>query len=235
MAMNTPVRRSTLCPGCGVIVPASELRAGHSETGQCPECGLGFSRQCLGPNDAIASEPGPSYAAILHEARRRALADRPFPIYGLDESWTGSRWLGGWGGSAEGINQITFSHGGPEQRKGPMVNVETFSPTDEGEKTVGIYLRARGLAGRLWSHGAKHEVVRPTFNREDPTGTWEEAEIEVDGESVPFRMLAAGAWWVALGEVGSVVVSLRVRGVPGESVRLVPVGDVEPYLTKRLS
>jgi hypothetical protein len=54
--------------------------------------------------------------------------------------------------------------------------------------------------------------------------------IQVDGQPVPFDVLADGRRWVAQGEVGDLVVTLEARDLPPASVRLARVADLDPYL-----
>ena len=90
---------------------------------------------------------------------------------------------------------------------------------------------AQGLARHLWDEGgAPHGLVRPTWTSDDPTETWSTVELTVDGAPVDFRTLGSGAVWVALAEIGDILVAIEARHIERDRVGLVTVGDVEPYL-----
>jgi hypothetical protein len=89
---------------------------------------------------------------------------------------------------------------------------------------------AQGLAEYLWEEGAPHELVRPTFNSEDPTASWSELLVSVDGQPTVFRSLAAGPFWVALAEIGNSLITIEARNVAPDNTGLVTIDDDAPYL-----
>ena len=54
--------------------------------------------------------------------------------------------------------------------------------------------------------------------------------IPVDGRPVGFQWLADGRHWVACAELDDRTLTLRGRDLPVQSVELVRVTDLEPYL-----
>jgi hypothetical protein len=54
--------------------------------------------------------------------------------------------------------------------------------------------------------------------------------IPVDGQPVAFQRLARGRHWVASAELDDRTLTLHARDLPVESVELVRVTDVEPYI-----
>jgi hypothetical protein len=166
-------------------------------------------------------------------AFRRDQADvlrrTPFPIYGLDGRWTGRRWQGGSGRSDGEVDRIELGHGDPWDDAAPLVRVETLRIRKERERMTEVSA-AQELAEVLWHEGADHSVVRGAFTS-DPTGSWSELTLPVNGEGTSFRRLAAGPWWVALGRVQDVYVAVKARGVDDAGIGLVAVDDPGPYLS----
>jgi hypothetical protein len=206
--------------------------------GACPDCRLGFN------SSAVFSRPAEGRLSgwwarrrsrrhlRKHELERaRILRDPPLPLYGLDASWTGLRWVAGWGGSADRIVHIGLGFGDPFDEAAPLVRIFTWplSPTTDRQTVVNAAL---GLAGYLWHDGgAEHHLVRPAFTSDDPTGTWPELTLPVDGQGTAFRSLAHGPFWVALGRTGQCLVTVEARAVRRDAIGLVVVDDVDPYLT----
>ena len=77
------------------------------------------------------------------------------------------------------------------------------------ERDYKEWLAAKSLAEHLWHEGADHERIRGTFTSREPTESWDEMPIAVDGEPVVFRSLSAGASWIAVGHVADVLVALE--------------------------
>jgi hypothetical protein len=164
-----------------------------------------------------------------HREREAELLQRPpFPIYGLDQRWTGRRWPGGWGSSDGTIDRIELGHGDPFDDGAPLVRVETLW-VREGRERMTEVSAAHELAEVLWHEGAEHDVVRSAYT-EDPTGSWPVVALSVDGVSMPFRLLAAGDWWATLGRIGDRYVAVKARHVGLDDVGLVTMVDPEPYL-----
>jgi hypothetical protein len=157
------------------------------------------------------------------------LRRRTFPIYGLDARWTGRRWAGGWGSSAGKVDRIDLAHGDAYDEAAPLVRIETLTlehdPVGMQETTA-----AQTLAQHLWLEGGDHDAVRPTFSSPDPTASWGELTLTVDGRRSAFRFLTGGSSWVALGRVGDGIVAVEARHIDPADVGLVTVEDVEPYL-----
>lgn len=234
MAVTSPKRRGSLCGRCGAILPELEIPPGGSAEGECPECGLGFGRKMLTRADVIASEPMATYKPFVIEKWRRTVEEAAFPLYGLDGTWTGSRWIGGSGSRNGVVDQIELGHGDWREESVPAVRVTTHQVVESMEKFMALHAGAEMLAHEMWQQGLDHESVRRTYASSDPTEGWDEVTITSGGKPVVFRTMSAPPWWVGLGEVGDAVVALRARNLSPEEIRLEVVEDVERYLEEEL-
>ena len=96
--------------------------------------------------------------------------------------------------------------------------------------------RRRSLAEELWFAAAPpaHDVaghwvqIAAVGSRPEPA--WSQVTIPVDGRPVGFAWLAEGRHWVAQGELDDRTLTLHARDLPVESVELVGVSDLEPYI-----
>lgn len=214
-----------LCIRCGAIRPPVD--GGESGVGSCPECGLGYSwrRLTVGGSDTRQQLQNPSTQEVAKASRHdqeRILNEWHGPLYGLDESWMGSRWVGGHGRSPERITHVELGHGDPFDLAAPMVRVRTeFAP----EMPPGFAIRqgAIHLSMILWHEGAPHELVRPSFSGPDSLATWDNVSLPVSGQSVVFRCLNAERAWVAIAEMDAMVVSVFARAVQMSQVSLTQV------------
>lgn len=217
------------------MIEPADLEPGGSAEGACPECGLGFTsslystrhRRLLGR--WWARRRGQRQLRSNAAQRDDALRQRSFPIYGLDDQWTGRRWAGGWGGSAGRVDRIDLAHGDAYDEAAPLVRIETVTLQHDpvGMKEA---MAAQELAQHLWREGGDHDAVRPAFTSPDPTASWADLALPVDGRPTAFRFLATGASWVALGRVGDCLVAIQARHVDPDGMGLVTVDAVGPYL-----
>lgn len=175
--------------------------------------------------------------AMLERRRQQenaALVARlDFAVYGLDDSWTGRRWIGGHGGAPE-IDRVTLAHGDAFDADAPLVRVETHRPrpTDGPSSTTIEYaMAARSAAQSFWHEtGERSDALTQTFRASDPTAGWDPLHIAVDGTDHPFRALRSASHWTALGVVGSTMIGIEARHIDPEAIRLVSVDDLDPYL-----
>lgn len=205
--------------------------------GACPDCDLGFNSAALvsrptgGPlRDWWDRSRGRRQQRAHRAQREHVLRRRPFPIYGLDDRWTGVRWAAGWGGSGKDVQHIGLGYGDPFDDDAPLTRVFTWrlSPPMEG---LTVANAARQLAEYLWHEAAApHELVRPSFTADDPTASWSELVIPVDGLPLAFRSLAEGSFWVGLARTGGALITVEAHGINPDDIGLVTVEDVEPYL-----
>jgi hypothetical protein len=184
--------------------------------------------------------PARAMARDQREEVERFLA-APFPLYGLPASWPGPRQLGGWaGGGSEGqpvTTALELGHGDPLAEEGPQLRVEvSVERLDTGQVPAEWSQRRRGLAEELWlaasppAHDPAGHWYQIAAVGSRPEPAWSQVTIPVDGRPVGFAWLAEGRHWVAQGELEDRTLTLRARDLPVESVQLVRVTDLEPYL-----
>ena len=164
------------------------------------------------------------------EGQRDSFRTNSVPLYGLDQTWDGSRWAGGWGSGTGGSN-FELGHGDPKDDSAQLVRITTWSGSGYPQSLINYIGTARQLAQQIWQHGCDYADVRPTFQDQEPTQSWNDISILVEGELISFRSLAARPWWVAIARIDEMVVSICARCVRPEEVSLVVIGDVDLYLT----
>jgi ribosomal protein L37E len=180
------------------------------------------------------------------ERDQRQLVERfraaPFPCYGLPASWSGPRQLGGWeerrtkGRRRPVTTALSLVHGEPLAEQGPQLRVEVSS-YQEGEQVPPVRSDSlRGLAEELWweaaptAHGVAQHVDQLAAARRRLDPVWSQVRIPVAGRPVAFWWLAEGRHWVARAEPEDRTLTLRGRDLLVESVELVRVLDLEPYI-----
>ena len=174
----------------------------------------------------------------LHAEEERRFRRPALPLYGLPAGFPGGRQLGAtgtggtwWGGYV--VRRLSLGHGDTHRRPGETwLIVETVSaqavPTDAA--------RRKNLAERLWNRrllacGDMDELRRVRAEiAGQPDPIWSKTTVEVDGAPVEFEFLAEGECWVAWAVHDGVVLNLLASLMPIETVTLVPITDVEPYI-----
>ena len=138
--MAHPAGRGRLCTRCGALLPPPAPGSAEGAEGTCPECGLGFAWAPLAarvgrPRASLSRwPPAPRWPRPSPRRRpRRAPPDAAerarqvrrcgFPLYGLDASFEGRRWVGGHGTSIGGaiIDSGNFDWAAVPERQ-PMLN-----------------------------------------------------------------------------------------------------------------
>lgn len=237
-------RRSFLCSRCGEIVEGPEPDSEQSQSSACPSCGLGFTTSSTVVFASSKSDSGITEHLINNVGWRnrmdrdkwQAISRCDFAVYGLDERWSGSRWVGGWGGGP-----LELAHGDAYDESAPLLRVQTVPKpssrklpdraSPEAEDSWAIRNSAQLLAKTLWHEGAEHSpALRAPFSEGDPTAGWSSLPLIIDGRPVPFRSLAADNTWVALGQTESAIITLFARNFDPTNVRLVVIDDFGPYL-----
>lgn len=156
----------------------------------------------------------------------------PLPLYGLDDSWTEVRGLGGFetGQSidtdanvvvAEHV-EVGLDHGVRDRRDIPFVRV--LSTSD----------RAASLAWRLVCHVEDtpfEERVAASFGPDDvPAGARRrEIRLPVDGRAEPFDLLERDGHFVAAADRDDHRLVVEGRGVDPADLGLVTVTDLSEY------
>ncbi|MGH3518731.1 MAG: hypothetical protein ACRDQ7_15190 [Haloechinothrix sp.] len=96
-------------------------------------------------------------------------------------------------------------------------------------------LRRRDPAEDLWFEGElSRGAVQPgelmRIVRERPDPAWSTMKITMEGAARDFQWLAEGRRWVAVAEVDGYELVLSADDFPVESVELVRITDLEPYV-----
>jgi hypothetical protein len=177
-----------------------------------PDRAVGLGDELL---DAI--RPG---RAAERRARREAqwVRSSPFPLYGLDASWGGRRMLGGVGWRGSVLTSVELTPGDPV--RGPWIRVQTAPPFPERSSDL------RSVATDLWFG---METDRPPRERRSPE-SWTRVTIPVQGQSVQFDLLDENSDWGARAILDGLAITILAHRVPIESVRLVVITNVEPYI-----
>jgi hypothetical protein len=144
------------------------------------------------------------------------------PCYGLAE-WSGLRLSGDWEWEDGRLRTAGLAHGDPVG-DGPGLHVRTVVGNPRSEVTS-LRMRDRGDP-----HDTEQRLRR---HREAETVTDNDIELPVDGVPVRFQTWRERElWWGAAEHAGFGLV-VEARRMPPESVALVRVYDIEPYLAGR--
>jgi hypothetical protein len=174
----------------------------------------------------------------MHAEEERRFRRASTPLYGLPAAFCGGRQLAGTGTGGSWrhgfvVRRLSLAHGDLHRRLGgTWLIVETASahsaPFDDA--------RRKRLAERLWNLrlGTCRDLDEMRRVRAEiaarPDSTWSKTTLEVDATPVVFESLADGACWAAWAPHDGVVLSLLASRMPVESVALVTITDVEPYI-----
>jgi hypothetical protein len=204
--------------------------------------GGGGSSRSLAAEVLRVARPG---RAVARDRRQQVERFRvaPFPLYGLPASWPEPRQLGGCeerrskrrGGPV--TVALDLGHGDPLAEQGPQLRVEVRVERVDTEQLLAVRVQSRrDLADDLWfeaaptAHDAAGHWDRIAAARSRPDLAWSHVTIPVDGRPVAFAWLGEGRHWVAQAELEERTLTLRGRDLPVESVELVRVFDLKPYI-----
>ncbi|HEX8931015.1 MAG TPA: hypothetical protein VGA45_19035 [Actinomycetota bacterium] len=189
-----------------------------------------------------ALSPGRGRARRVRRAAGRIRA-APTAAYGLPPSWTGPRYLAGFGTrrprrGPERTTSVQLGHGDRHAGHGPLLVVGTDAEAWPRHGTADLaerlaHLPPAAAAGPVAEGGPIPPAAAAAPAGAAVAGPGPEVQrvaIPVDGRPVPFDLLADGRRWVARGEVGDLVVTLEGRDLAPASVRLARVADLGPYL-----
>lgn len=234
-----------MCHRCGGTA-REEIDASHA---RCAECGQEFSFARLVAIAGDQPERTPEEQAQLdrllnmHEHRDRMFETRPFPVYGLDDRWTGLRFIGGSGSSNGETSHLGLAYGDPVDPDAAHLRVDTRRPpriggTNRHDPHLDRMFLAKNLAGHLWREtGVMRDDVRAAaFALDegspfsvDPVGPWDPMSFPVDGALITFKRLAQAEHWVALGELDGLFIAVTARNWLAEETALITVDDFAPY------
>jgi hypothetical protein len=173
------------------------------------------------------------------------IAADSIPAFGLDDSWNGSRWFGGWGVRHGVVRSVQLGHGDIGNKLEPMVRVQTnflsVGATHPELNDAAADAIRRPLARELHRYllhefgadGNDHSDVEDGSRPWDIRPDWAPVNIMVRGCTEEFRYMQRGVWWVAISRFGVPVVALRAREIQFASVTLEVVEDLDKYLSPR--
>jgi hypothetical protein len=170
----------------------------------------------------------------MQQRDERMIRNCPFSLFGLDSSWTGLRWIGGSGSDGKTLSSLQLAFG-DHFSMDPWLRIDT-STADEGREfdlrywAIELWRRAERPPRDLPSHQWIRWEDRRIEEHLAKGANWSKVSIPVDGSEIPFDCLEEEADWVARAPIGDVVVVIEAHRFPIESVRLVTVTDVEPYI-----
>ena len=168
--------------------------------------------------------------ALLRANNAEAVAGLTFPVYGLDDRWSGRRSIGGWGGQP--IDRFTLAHGEPFVADAPLLRVATIRPEPRqasGVRETNLWMEARSLVLVLAEkRGEPTSAIRATLTGPDPYQLWEDVSVDVDGSVVTARVLRHDDEWIAVLSLTNADLALFSRRVAITDVRLVVVDDLGP-------
>jgi len=202
----------------------------------CPDCGHNetISLTLVARSPAAPSLPetiGPIDAVML-ERYAAVAAQVDFPLYGLDRSWIGPRFLSGFGGVPV-VERFTLGFGDPLDPESPLLRVETHRPSDPHDEVrpqQRHLMAARSLAREMTTIVAPNDAITATLRSKDPTASWAAQTLDVAGQAHEFRALQFEQAWAALGYVGDQLLAIEVRLAPAADIDLVVVDDLEPFV-----
>ena len=132
---------------------------------------------------------------------------------------------------------LSLGHGDPLAEEGPQLRVEVRAERVEPEPGTTMRVESRRqLAEDLWlaaalpAHDPAEHFDQLAAVRRRPDPAWSLVTIPVDGQPVGFWWLTEGRHWVARAELDERTLTLHARDLPVESVELVRVSDLEPYI-----
>lgn len=142
---------------------------------------------------------------------REAFERAPFPLYGLDRTWSGPRWIGGLGDSSSEGPRLTLAHGDVNTEGAPVARV-TMSREPGGTK-------------RAWMTFELLHSVNPGWRSPPRTPV----TIPVDGRAVDFHLVRLPDEWFAVGAVEATCVAIEGIKIDPDRLRLERISDLEPY------
>jgi hypothetical protein len=182
----------------------------------------------------------------IEQANEARFLATPFPLYGLPPSITAPRWIAssgyrsdraGYATNPEAGLQLELSYGDPTDLLPSLLRVATAASARESPE------RLAPLRRLLWQQVVADRLAAPSrrwkfgwFKAPDEQGIGGSPQllpILVDGQPHQFALLQEGVVQVARVELAGQVVTVRARRWPIQTVQLIQVTDLAPYLDGR--
>ena len=136
---------------------------------------------------------------------------------GLDDSWTGIRWVGGHGARSNQVYQIKLVHG---QR---LIDAEPYAEITTSQQSATTTLRQH-LAALLWDvwhdQEAGLEALQAAHRSETPFAEWASTTVHVNSTSLAMSHLRIGTVDVMIGENETFIVSVISRRIDPHTIVL---------------
>jgi hypothetical protein len=168
-----------------------------------------------------------------------------FPVYGLDASWTGSRWLDGFGDRiGDEVRWVRLSHQDPDT--GALIAVQTFSRslTDaqaarSGERPLQAVAFAAAVVlvnmtlpapSAPRPPGILRELVSNAHGHSGQYAEWPTVPWRVDGLDAGARMWRfAGGWAAVSDSMGGVYLAAAAWGTGPDGLALTRLANGRAY------
>src|SRR6266511_2144809 len=133
---------------------------------------------------------------------REALNHPPFPLFGLPASWSGKRYIAGWGRSRRGLTSVELGHVDPSSHGSALLLIR-IAPKQEKEDLSRLCRPGAEIRGRRAT-----ELTDPQLRTaEEPQ--WRPLAVSFDGQPVDFRLLSQQSAWFAQAEFEHLRIVLR--------------------------
>lgn len=179
---------------------------------------------------------GPSLPAAVRDWHIAAFRSASLPLYGLDQTWAGTRALGDAQHSrvVDDTNQVEresdeygLVHIGEGSGTGQAwVEVVTSTPGSPEDQPLGWVLLAR-----VEGDDRSDELGPVLAGHLVPGMTEGDIRISVDGSVETFRQVRRNADWAARLVSTDHVITVQARNFPADQVTLVRITDLKPYVT----
>ncbi|MFJ6212842.1 hypothetical protein ACIQGZ_05845 [Streptomyces sp. NPDC092296] len=182
-----------------------------------------------------------------------------FPWYGLDDGWTGNRWLMQVGAGAEGtVDYGSVGHGdeptarqyeGPDSRRFAVVVTVARRPGRRSADGTGVleatsassaaWLAGSGLLSATWPGQMGRSLRQDWLDQQtaiawdladDLAGpNWSSLSLPVGGRPQDFRYRESEYGWVLAGEAPGVLLGAYGRGVSAYALGFADIADIARY------
>ena len=169
----------------------------------------------------------------------------PFPVLGLDRSFSGNRYLGVWNLSAEHRGEVLFEiplwHGRTPRPPWLLVNTTVNAAAYDWAEVLGpgysgIQRAATAALGAAVSLSDRLDVHTPIYEWAESLSEplWQHRQVTVSGQPTPCWVMEWADVWSAVTDVGSVSVGMCGSGFDLTEIALEPVNDrLDQYAHRR--
>lgn len=216
---------TSLCIACAELLP--DVNFAEAE---CPRCGV-VTRLRGEPLTRIDGRQRVNTDEEIQKWERSRIRDLiitiqdeiPFQLLGLDESWTGSRWIQSGGGSE--VKSVGLHHGDSDSSPSVLVTTASYVKHDSFRFISNLQI----LLEEVWvdeHEGLEH--VQAAYRSQDPFEGWGSGQLLVNDQVRSFHHVQMGTQNVLISTTEDLQLTIVVRGMALDNVKLVDV-DVRSY------